>query len=384
MDNSLIYIIGGSAIILVIVILSLILGRKKKQPINKAEQSYIKGLNLIIAGEPDKALEALRLSVRLDTGYIDAYVKIGDIMRKKGLADSAINVHRDLLVRPILTKEQRISINKSLAEDYKAAKNYTKSLEACERILSLEKQETWAKDFELGVYENMGDWQGAFDIVKKKNNLSKEEKNSRLACYKVEQGRYLCGARKEHEARLRFREAIKTDKNCIQAYLELSDSYMREKRASDASDALKKLLENNPKFSGLAFARLKQVLFELGNFSEIEKIYGDILKANPDVVDAYLGLAEIYEKKGEVLQAIDTCKKALTFEAERLDVKLLLVRLYSKLGRNEQSVEIASKLAMQFVQEKDNYLCEKCGYATRDYFWQCPNCTTWNSAKRDV
>ncbi len=43
---------------------------------------YTTALNYLIIGEKKKALEKLREAVRLNTGNIDAYIKIGDVLRE--------------------------------------------------------------------------------------------------------------------------------------------------------------------------------------------------------------------------------------------------------------------------------------------------------------
>ena len=374
------------ALVAIIVLGFLVLSfkRKKSRSSNLVQSNYIDGLNLMITGDWDQALEKLRTTVRLDTEFIDAYIKIADILRSKNASDNATKIYRDLLVRPNLTKKQQIEINKGLAKSFKDIKQYAKALDSCTKVLTLDKNDKCAKGFKLDIYEEMGDWQNAFDVVKKSTNFSKEERNVRLACYKVEQGRQMVDLKKEREARVRFRDAIKLNKQTIQAYLELSDSYMRENRASNALESLKKLVEKNEKFSGLAFIRLKQVLFEMGHFGELESFYRDIIKSNPEVVDVYLGLAEILEKKGEIRQAIEICSKGLTYDVDRMDIKLLLVRLQSKLGNDDKAAEIASELASQLLTDRNRFFCDNCGFNTKDYFWHCPDCKSWNSAKRGI
>ena len=117
-------------------------------------------------------------------------------------------------------------------------------------------------------------------------------------------GRQFVKEKREHDGRLRFREALKLNSKSVPAFLELADSYMREKRDGDALAVLEKFVKSNPSSSGLAFTRLKQVLFDLGHFSDIENIYFELAKNNPYIIEGHLGLAEIYEKKGELHKAM--------------------------------------------------------------------------------
>ncbi len=381
MDNIQLVALVGVVTAVLIFLFAVVFRRKGGQK-GEAQLNYIAGLNYIIAGEKDKALEKLQATVRLDTDFVDAYVKIGDILRQSGAPDKALKIHRDLAVRPVLPDDQRIGVMKALAQDYQALRQWQQALSACENILSTDRRNQWALDMQLSLYEEMEDWQAAHDIIRKNNRYSKQEKSPRLAAYKVEQGLQNIRAKREHDGRVCFREAIKEDPACIPGFLELADSYIREERSKDALEVLDDFIKRNPRFADLAFARLKQVLYDLGQFAVMEQIYLELEKDHPAVVAGLLGLADIYEKKGELNRAIETCNRALAIDPNRLDAKLMLVRLQSKMGREEAAADMASELANAMLATSNRFICQECRHETVDYFWRCPSCKAWNSAKR--
>jgi len=366
----------------VLIFLFAVVFRRKGGQRGEAQLNYIAGLNYLIAGEKDKALEKLQATVRLDTDFVDAYVKIGDILRQSGSPDRALKIHRDLAVRPVLPDEQRVNVMKALAQDYQALRQWQQALSACENILSTDRRNQWALDMQLSLYEEMGDWGAAYEIVRKNSHIPKQEKSTRLAAYKVEQGLQNVRAKREHDGRVCFRDAIREDPACIPAFLELADSYIREERSKDALEVLDDFIKRNPQFADLAFARLKQVLYDLGQFAVMEQIYSELEKDHPAVVAGLLGLADIYEKKGSLNRAIETCNRALAIDPNRLDAKLMLVRLESKMGREEVAADMASELADAILATSNRFVCQKCRHEAVDYFWRCPSCKAWNSAKR--
>jgi lipopolysaccharide biosynthesis regulator YciM len=376
----LIALVGATTAVLIF--LFAFISRRRRGPKGEAHTYYMAGLNFLLAGEKEKALDKLRSTVRIDTDYIDAYVKIGDILREMGSAEKALKIHRDLALRPVLPEEQRISVMKALAQDYYAMKQWQQALSACDNILGTDRHNQWALDMKLSLYEEMGDWHAAYDIVRKNNRLNKEEKKSRLAVYKVEQGRQAVAAKKEHDGRLCFREAIKENNKCAPAYLELADSYVREERPKDALEALDDFIKQIPQDADLAFPRLKHVLYELGQFSLMEQIYLELEKDHPEVVAGLLGLAEIYEKKGELQRAVNTCNQALAIDANRLDAKLILMRLQSKLGREEMASVLATEISNAFIAAQNRFSCQNCHYSADTYFSRCPSCKAWNAARR--
>jgi lipopolysaccharide assembly protein B len=380
MNPYLIPAIGVLVVVLFIFIVWIVVHQRGKEKPHLAQKNYIEGLNLLIDGHLDPALLKLRKTVQMDTGFINAYIKIADIYRRKEEPDKAIKICRDLLIRPNLDAEQRHDILKSLAADYITDKQWQNALVVIDQLLSMDSHDAQIRQQKVSVLEQMGDWQGAFEIVKKDGKLDKEDKKYRLAAYKYEQGMQLCDEKKEHDARVRFRDAIKEVSTFVPAYFELADSYIRQNRSQDALAILKKYIKANPDLSNLAFSRLKQVLFEMGKFGDIEQVYTELARENPHVVEGHLGLAEIYEKKGELLKAVDACKRALQADPGRVEAKLFLVRLYGKLGRDQAASDLAGELAAQIIGCQKHFECKVCGHLTDDYFYRCPHCRAWNSA----
>jgi len=96
----------------------------------------------------------------------------------------------------------------------------------------------------------------------------------------------------------------------------------------------------------------------------------------------YISLAEIYEKKGELNQAITYCNKVLEKEENFLPAKLLKIRLNYKLQRLDQVGQLASELATAYLERNHHYVCRACNAERDVYFWHCENCGAWNSAER--
>ena len=68
----------GIAFIIAIVAMIFIYFIKTPQKKKDASTEYTTALNYLIVGDNKKALEKFRESVKLNTGNVDAYIKIGD------------------------------------------------------------------------------------------------------------------------------------------------------------------------------------------------------------------------------------------------------------------------------------------------------------------
>ena len=71
----------------------------------KARQSphYIIGLNFLVAGQIDLAIEELTKAAGLDADALEIHMILGNLYREKGQVGRAVNVHQALLQRPRLT-----------------------------------------------------------------------------------------------------------------------------------------------------------------------------------------------------------------------------------------------------------------------------------------
>jgi lipopolysaccharide biosynthesis regulator YciM len=373
-------IIGLSALgaILIAIIIFQYLHRTSDKK-ESAVRDYAEALNYLIAGNSKEALDRLRRSVRIDTDNVDAYIKIGDLFRKMGMVDKAIKVHLDLTIREGLNAGPQIQIYRSLVLDYHASGEYDQALKYVERILSYSKDEEWGLDWKLRLSELRGDWDVAFTVQKRIQKKKGAKDPSILALYRVEHGIQLQNSGKNRDGRIRFREAIKIDSKCVPAYLKLCDSYINENRNADALHELRRLITAVPKWSHLAFDRIKEILFDVGSFSDIENVYQAIIKNNPNHVEANLGLASLYEKKGEIYKAIEFCRKAQSKDKDSIKVQRTLARLYQSVNKYEEAAKFAIGALEQLSEIQTNFKCSKCGYQKNTPFWHCEQCGTWNS-----
>jgi len=378
MQPSYIYIIAG---IILVGLTTFVIFRQRRMPPSSARELYIRGLNQLIFGYEQQALETLERVVRTDSELIDAYIHIAEILRRKQNHESSIKVLRDLLARTGLSANQKKVIIKNLAINYRENGQYKWALLACDQLLMIDKKDEWANNYKIELYEELGDWQKAFDTLKKTHLKDKKAKEQRLACYKVEQGLQLADAQKSHEARLCYREAVKRDSDCYPAYFYLVKSYVREQRAKDAFKELKRLVNNLPEYAYLALNKLDRDLFELGYFEEIENFYSSVLKEHPNIVEAYVGLARIYEKKGALESAADLYRKALHHSNDD-QLLLQLIRIEVELRRYQAVLDITEEMIPASPATELTFLCTACGFIANDYFWHCPQCKSWNSAER--
>ena len=372
-----IYVVIIALAILASVGLTILTKQKKKRGLKKSP--YMDALHLLLDGKKDEALEKLKKTVKENTENIMAYIKLGDVFREMGYAIRAAKVHRNLLVRGDLTNDEIDTVLRSLVHDYQAAEKLDKAIEMAERLVHRRKKDVDTQRTLLSLYEQKGDWDKAFFYRQSLNKWLKKRDQTILALYKVQSGLRLVQQGTERESRIRFREAIKLDKKCIPAYLYLGDSYRREGRNSDAYDVWREFTLKNPEWAQLAFNRLREVLFDLGRYGDIEEIYKDVISKKPKDPTVYLNLIEIYKKQGKLNQAVEVCQQIIETHPDSARCRYALVKLLQQRGEESTALQEALQILDREMKQQTTLHCAECGFETPEPLWFCPRCHQWNT-----
>jgi lipopolysaccharide biosynthesis regulator YciM len=353
--------------------------RFKKEKKVKDPTAYIEGLRALLDGYDDVAFNKFREVTAEDSGNIDAYVRIGDILRKYNKPDKALQVHKDLTIRHGLKAEEKRLILRAMAEDFIALKDIPQAKAALRELLSLDGGNRWAFEKLLEIYAQTGEWEEAFEV---KEKLLKQEGNkskNALAIYKFLQGEKLFNDKEYHKARILFKEAIGVDPNCVPAYIYIGDSYLAENREGDAVEFWRKLIRTIPEASHLVLGRLKRALFDLGKFGEISSVCSEILEVSPKNLHARLTLAEYHFKKGEYSIAAEHLTQAAEDHPDSYLPILDLAKLYLTLGDKKKLGDLINKLDERREATENEYHCVRCGCRSKTKKWLCPSCKAVDS-----
>jgi lipopolysaccharide biosynthesis regulator YciM len=335
-------------IILLAVVVSLAIfiyyGQYKKEKRQPDDRLYIEALRALLDNRDEEAFSKFREVVAGDSSNIDAYLRLGDILKKYGKADKALQVHRDLTLRHNLKNPEKKSILRALTEDFLAISDNGSAEKALKELIAIDSSNRWAYENLLKLHEKTGHWDEAFEIKEKLIKIDGDHSKKGLAVYRYHQGEILFGRKEYHKARILFKEAISMDPACVEAYIKIGDSYVLEDRLDDAVHIWQKMVVAAPARAGLVLGRLKKALFELGRYGDISSVCNDILETAPDNLDARLLLADYHQKKGEVSEAIEHLRATVESHPEEYAPALELARLYLSTGNKKELTTLLDRL----------------------------------------
>lgn len=343
----------------------------KPHKVNNIREMYAEGLDMLVSGKRIAAYKNFKSIINEDSNNIKAYLRLGQILREGGNAIKALKIHKSLILRKKITNYEKIELHKNMALNYYELDNLDKSIFEAEKILNIEKDNEWAIYHLITLYKKNNDWMKATEYLKSYFNAKGNRDNHKLALYKIQHARkeiennnfeearniinkalnleddlaiayYYLGKTYSKESTLVYDKAIEIEKNGLNS---ISDKEKYNKYVEDAKDMLSKsipmwihYLEINPQQSWFVIPLLKDALFSLDRYSELEDIFYKLSEKYPDSIEILAALADYYSTKGDLDKAIDIIEKALKQNKDSILVKLIKFKL--NIQKNSENISL--------------------------------------------
>ena len=363
-------------VILFIILITIVIYLYQYRPTKKAniKELYAEGLDLLISGKRQAAYKNFKEIVDKDSNNIKGYLRLGQVLREGGNVLKAIKIHKNLLIRKNVNSYELIELHKNLALDYYKINNYEQSIDECKQILNIDNNNEWAIHQLVVLYKNNNNWDKATEYLKKYFDKKGKTDNHKLALYKIQQSKIKIKNKDFEGARDILDKALNLKQDISAAYYFLAKTYSEEsnieyEKALDLEnngsssmsnkneynqhiEEAKKILskaiplwihftEINPNQSWLVLPLLKDALFVLNRYSELENILTELNKNFPDNVEILANLADYYSHKGEIDKALESISTANEQDKSSLLIKLISIKLnMQKTGNKELSKEL--------------------------------------------
>jgi lipopolysaccharide assembly protein B len=146
--------------------------------------SYFNGLNFLLADQPEKAIVAFEEVARLDPETAELYFALGQLFRRRGEAERAIRIHKNLLKRADLPAAQREQALFELAQDFVAAGIFDHAEEAFAQLVGTRYAAQAQREL-ARLYEKEANWSAAIQCAH--NYLASSPSPDTLAIHKTQQ-----------------------------------------------------------------------------------------------------------------------------------------------------------------------------------------------------
>jgi lipopolysaccharide biosynthesis regulator YciM len=342
-------------------------------------RSYFKGLNFLLNEQPDKAIESFIEVVKVDPETVELHFALGSLFRRRGEYDRAIRMHQNLVERPDLGAEQKVTALFELAQDYLKAGINDRAEELFAR---LEKgpHAAQARRHLLEIFQQEKQWQKAIDMARRLEADTGESRAREIAQFQCELAATEATHSRPDAARQLLESALAGNRKSVRASVQLGDLERAAGKLERAIDSWKRVEQQDPAYLALVAQRLLDAHRETGRLEEGLTLLAGYLERYPslDLLDTVFQYT--LEAKGA-----DAAYKLVRDELRRNPTLLGLDRLLEAQiiadahPERRRDLELVKNLVHSHTRRLARYRCEACGFKARQFYWHCPGCGGWET-----
>ena len=327
--------------------------RLKNKNKKEANEYYIKALNLVIEQNHNAEVVALKQVVVLDTDHVEAYLKLGDIYRRKGNFEKAIKIHEGITLRQTISKEMLIKTYFCLLNDYimVSNKNWDKINNIVDKLMGIGFKDLGSNIAFKNILKRLDKWEEIFEIQKRILKLQNSQDKKELAVIMSSIGNNYMKKKDHKEAMKCFKEAITMHEECINGHIGLGNIYKSENKIHKAIEEWQTVINLNPRCLPRIAKKLEEAYFEEQEFEKMISFYEEMLAKYPNVPEINFALGEIYEKMGQKDRAINLYLEVIKGKSNIGQAYKNLYLLYVKGGKKEEAMSVFNKIDEIFIKK---------------------------------
>ena len=343
---------------------------------------YMLGLNFLVDGQVDLALEELTQATSSAGDTLEIQMILGNLLRMKGQVGRAVHIHQALLQRPDLTPIEHAYVLLCLGLDFRHGGFVDRAFEAFQDVVRLDPRNRYALVNLQKLHEEQHQWADAARVRERILALDGDGGGTAgrriLAFLRNEMGRAQLELNPAAAAEA-FRAAIDTDAQTAPAYLNLGDIFERQGDTAGAVREWEQLTEAQPERAHLAFDRLEQAYGRLGTPARFVELCERLIAAPPQDWRARLALSRHLSAVAQHRRALELLLDALGHHPHGIAIHQAVWRTLSALAFDTQLVRAYTDLTRDAVFYLDPHVCTSCRYRSTELLWQCPQCHEWNT-----
>ena len=341
-------------------------------------QTYLRGLNYVIARQADKAISEFSKLAQENPDMVEIYLSLGNLFREQGELERAIWIHQGLIVRPTLSVEMRLQAMMALGMDYSQAGVVDRATATFRQVIANHPEYLPVYQYLEQLYEQESNWEQAYLTQQKILNLTRSKDMRILAHLQVQLAKEYQSQGDLLEAGKRLHTALYLEPKSSDAQLYLGDIYQAQGETDKAAGIWEGMLRNQAKFACLAYRRLEEAYWSTSQYERIERLYMDILKKNPQDLRARLALIDYYTRQGKIGQALVQIRQGLLHQPQNRYLRETLLQLLIQAGSLPMEAETVKTLK-DTKPDEIPFVCSCCGYETTVDPWKCPCCRQWDT-----
>jgi lipopolysaccharide biosynthesis regulator YciM len=341
-------------------------------------RGYFKGLNFLLNEQPDKAIDAFIEIVKLDPETAEMHFALGNLFRRRGETERAIRVHQNLLSRPDLPIEQQVHAQYELGMDYLKAGLLDRAEETFNLLVDTQ-YGVQARRALLEIFQREKEWRRAIAAAEGLQESGAGAQHKEIAQFYCELAQDALVHMQPADAMQLLDKALQADRKSVRATMLYGDAQTAQGDIEGALKTWRRVEQQSVPHVALVAARLMDGYRKVGRPQEgVNLLRSYLLEASS------IDLIEVVFKAVIELNGVDAAKQLVVEELRRnptllgLD-KLLEARLMDAPANVWEELSMVKNLVHGYTQKLARYQCSHCGFKARQYYWQCPGCSKWET-----
>ena len=343
-------------------------------------RSYFKGLNFLLSEQPDRAIDAFIEVVKFDPETIELHFALGSLFRRRGETERAIRMHQNLLNRSDLPTEQRAHAMFELGCDYLKAGLLDRAEEAF-RQLDDTPYAVDARRNLLDIFQIEKEWIKAIAIAEALQSSGAGSNQLRIAQFHCEIAQTAINESRLGDAKTSLAAALAANRQNVRALILSGDIAAQQGNDDEAILAWKRVEQQNAPFVALVGDRLIDAFRRLGHAEEGLKLLRSWLDANPSI-----DLLETVLHATRDAEGAHAANALARLELHRSPSLLALAQYLDTRSQLEMAnveergdLDVVKNILHHHTRGLGRYTCTQCGFKARQFYWQCPGCSNWET-----
>lgn len=342
---------------------------------------YLKGLNLLLDEQPDKAIDLFIQMLEVNNDTVETHLALGSLFRRRGEVDRAIRIHQNLIARPTLLPAQRAHALFELGQDYMKAGLFDRAETLFGELVESSPHSEQALEYLLDIYQQEKDWPNAIKIAQRISVKTGTSFNNLVSHFYCEQAETAYKQGEPARATKLYKKALGINKNSVRASLLEAEIEYEAGNENAAIRALKRIEQQDADYLPEILGPLLHCYQSLKKPEEMLTYLRDILSRH-DAISIMLNLSELLQHYQDDETAEAFIEEFLQHRPSLRGMdRLIDINIKHAKEPVQEKLRILKSVTSQLLEDKPVYSCHVCGFNGKTLHWQCPGCKRWDTVK---
>jgi lipopolysaccharide biosynthesis regulator YciM len=303
---------------------------------------------------------------------------LGNLFRRRGETERAIRVHQNLLSRPDLPQEQKEHAQYELGMDYLKAGLLDRAEETFTSMVSGQ-YAVQARRALLEIFQREKEWPRAIEAAIGLQESGAGSRQKEIAQFYCELAQDALVHMHPEDALPLLEKSLQADRVNVRATMLTGDAQLAQGDVEGALMTWRRVEQISVPHTALVAQRMMDAYRKVGRPQEGVSLLKSYLEQASSI-----DLIEVVYKAVLELDGVDAAKQLVSNELRRTPTllgldKLLEARLMDAPANLVPELSMVKNLVHGYTQKLARYQCSHCGFKARQFYWQCPGCSRWET-----